>query len=350
VLYRKLFRRKPFIKAQIDEVHLDQLAREWLEQQKNLSLDIHMFMSLYKTLGNDLATRILYLYFIEKKNSSFFQYVNHVPSKPFNNKKNIKFVIIPGMYYREYPEIGSDGKLFIDIAKRLGFITEIVNTDSLGMASQNSGIIKKVLDSSCEDEVWLISLSRGSLEVRGYLQKYANVIPKNIRGWINIGGICFGTKLADIQLVNWYKRLVTKIGCPILDIDYHGLAELTTYFPSWQSIFPNPKQLAMIHVIGMPLSCHMSKQLQARYLRLSEFGPNDGMILLQDYLKLPGMIYPLWGVDHLLRSPIVSELVYKLYYIIHHQCYKEFNSENQINSTAFYSNQLNVVHAEGGSI
>lgn len=349
MLYRKIFRRRPFIKSQIDEIYLDQLAHEWFEKHYDFTFDNQSYTHLYKTVGNDLATRILYLYFIEKKNAAFFQYINHLSTTPFENKKNIKFVIVPGMYYREYPEMGSDGKLFIDIAKRLGFVTEMVNTDSLGMASQNSSMIKEVMDASCEDEIWLISLSRGSLEVRGYLQKHIASLPKNLRGWINIGGICFGTKLADRQFENGYKKLATRLGCFFLDINYQGLVELT-HLPNWQPPFPDLKQLAMIHVVGMPLSCHISKPLQKRYLRLSELGPNDGMILLSDYLNLPGMVYPLWGVDHLLRSSTVSELVYKLYYIIYHECYKEFNSENQISHAAFISNEFNTVYSESRSI
>jgi hypothetical protein len=64
-----------------------------------------------------------------------------------------------------------------------------------------------------------------------------------------------------------------------------------------------PAHLQMISVVGFPLRRHMTSGLGRRcYDRVAAFGPNDGVIVLADACSQPGVVYPIWGADHLLRS------------------------------------------------
>jgi hypothetical protein len=64
-----------------------------------------------------------------------------------------------------------------------------------------------------------------------------------------------------------------------------------------------PPHLQLISLVGFPLRQHMTSGLGRRcYDRVACHGPNDGVIVLSDVCAQPGLIYPIWGADHLLRS------------------------------------------------
>lgn len=339
---KKLLHRKLFLEAQLDEVHLDEKARECLKQLNSI-LTVDQFTEMQDKLGLDLATRILYLYITENRQRHFIEAVDKIPVTQVNNQKKIKIMIVPGMHYQEHPEIGADGKLASDIAIKLGFEVELINIKSQGTVKQNVSIIQQAIAANHSKKIWLISLSKGSLEVRNYLQQIGTA-PEHLRGWVSIGGICFGSKLADFKLATRKQRIINRLLCKLLGIDYAVIPELSTHYPAWKKDFVIPDHMTMINVVAMPLKSHISRLLQTRYQRLSLFGSNDGMILLQDYLQLPGFIYPIWGADHMMRNPNIGALLYKLYYFIHHQCYKDLNHEKQVISVASTAYDLHSIH------
>ena len=61
------------------------------------------------------------------------------------------------------------------------------------------------------------------------------------------------------------------------------------------------------------LASHVEKSMHTRFLMLKHLGPNDGMVLLPDVLWLPGVVYPVLGVDHFFRGSQISTLVYRLF-------------------------------------
>ena len=102
--------------------------------------------------------------------------------------------------------------------------------------------------------------------------------------------------------------------------------------PQWQQPWPQWPGLTQIHLVAFPLSTTISLQVQSRYAKLSQHGPNDGVVLLKDCLRMPGAIYPIWGTDHMMRTPIMGSLFHKLCYFIHHQRYKDLNDEKSDHS------------------
>jgi hypothetical protein len=324
MLLRKYFRRRLYLNSHINDVTLVKNANEWLHKN-NYQLNYAGFSNLHKEIGLDLATQILYQYFTEYKQNQFFNLINQIPIVPFQNEKKIIFLIIPGMFYKERPELGSDGALFSQIAGSLGFEVKIVNTKSLGAISENMPIIEEAISALNDREAWLVSLSRGSLEVRAHLQQTA--LSDRVSGWLNINGSCFGTLLADYQTNTWHKRLSSRILSLVSGIKYKGLSELKTTNPAWAKDFSVPNKMKLIHLVGFPFTSTVTLQVQNRFKRLSQDGPNDGVVLLKDYLRTPGLIYPIWGTDHMMRVPNMATLFYKLCYFIHHQCYKDIHYE-----------------------
>lgn len=348
--FRKLFYKPLFLHPLVDEISLDQNARNWLARQSP-PLNDTIFAGLHHELDLDLATRILYQYFIENKHRNFFELINKIPVTLFSNEKRIKLIIIPGMYYREHPEIGADGKLIVDIAHQLGFNIEYINVHSLGSIKRNAELIHQALLKSSEEEVWLVSLSKGSLEVRLCLQQWMqHNFPINLRGWINVGGIYFGTQLANIARSTISRRVLSRIMGHLLGIQPEVVLEISANYSEWRQNLIFPDHFTQIHTVGMPLACHIHKSLQKRYQRLSEFGPNDGMILLTDYLRLGGFVYPLWGVDHLMRYTKISELLYKLFYVINFKLYKEIKNEKMVSNNIVGVNNLGYSSDSCGSI
>jgi len=322
MLLRKYFRRRLYLNSHINDVTLTKNANEWL-YKNNYQLNYAGFSTLHEEVGLDLATHILYQYLTEHKQDQFFNLINQIPIAPFQNGKKIIFLIIPGMFYKERPELGSDGALFSQIAGSLGFEVKMVNTKSLGAISENIPIIEEAIAALNDRDIWLVSLSRGSLEVRAHLQQAA--LSDKVNGWLNINGSCFGTLLADYQTNTWYKRLISRILSVASGMKYEGLSELKA--TAWGKDFIVPKKMTLIHLVGFPFTSTVSLQVQNRFKRLSQHGPNDGIVLLKDYLRTPGLIYPIWGTDHMMRVPNMATLFYKLCYFIHHQCYKDIHYE-----------------------
>lgn len=325
MLYRKYFQRRLYLNAHKDDVELTRAAKKWLDENQ---LTYDSYIALHEQIDIDLATHILYVYLTEYKQPSFFNLLNQLPVSHFNNHQKIKFLIIPGMFYQERPEMGSDGALFASIAHRLGFEVEVVKTKSLGAISHNIPIILQAIEANQSNALWLVSLSRGSLEVRACLQKLMNPnLIKSIQGWLNINGSCYGTFLADYQLSSWPKRILARSLCSIFDMDYQGINEMRATNPNWIQNFPACDSMTLIHLAAFPYSSTVSLQVQSRYARLCQYGPNDGVVLLKDYLRTPGYIYPILGVDHMMRSPKMGTLFYKLCYLIENQVYRDVNYE-----------------------
>jgi len=104
--------------------------------------------------------------------------------------------------------------------------------------------------------------------------------------------------------------------CLALGTSFSSVTELRTDHPFWQEPFVPAPHLTVINLVGIPLGCHVQKALVARYRRLGLLGPNDGFVLLPTAVIHPGPIYPIWGSDHLFRSPQVSPLLYRLFNLL----------------------------------
>lgn len=265
--------------------------------------------------GVEIATAALYHYFRNHRDKAFNADIESLPASRFTATRKIKLLIVPGLFYEEHPELGGDGSLVAEVAARNGFEVERIRTRSRGSIQRNILLLEKHLSQESHPEVWLVSFSRGSAEVRSYLQS-TDRLPPNLRGWINVSGIVAGTALADDKLSSPLKRLWYRMLCACARIDYTLLEELCSRHALWQKDLHLPAAFHVIHVAGFPLAGHVHARLYGKHRILSKTGPNDGVTSLSDFLGFPGSVYPVWGGDHFSRFSNVSSYVYRLCWYI----------------------------------
>jgi len=301
----------------------DEVALAARSRQQLISLSSPPTKAEILSLGNnssaDLATRIFYDWLV-LSHGDFISMLNAFPSDNIRpTRHDVKILVLPGMFYKEHPEVGADGGLAVEIARRFGFDAVQLEFDSTGSVTDNSRILYEYVVRVAQDDIWLLSLSKGSSDARHCLQNYP--FNSKIKGWINVAGIYKGSPLADMKLSTPLRRAMSRMLCALVGVDYQTLCELKTTHPFWQrSDWPSP--LEMIHVVPVPLAAHVQGALRARHRQLLRKGPNDGFIPVTDVLSMPGHVYPVWGSDHFLRTPELSPLLYRLFNYISHKTHK----------------------------
>ncbi len=301
-------KRSRFLAAATDEVALLQQAQQLLDQGQSAP---HQNI--------DLATACLYRQLLQSEKADLYHQLKQLPAKPSKTQQPVKLLIIPSFFYQEYPEVGGDGQLAQSIATAHGFSSEVVAIKSRGSVTENKAIIRQVLAQQDHPNLWLLSISKGTADLRACLQEYTtDDWPQNITGWINFSGIFSGSILADHRINSTIKRGFLKTICQLAGVNYRLVEELQTSHEYWQQPMSFLDQMAMIHVVGLPLRSHVQPMLAHRFAKLAAQGPTDGMIDLSAVQDYPGQILPLWGHDHFIRGPQVCQLLYQLCYHINH--------------------------------
>jgi len=310
-----MLRRKLFAQAIGDEVLLRQQAKLLLVDKK-IPLDKADLEKIGRQYGVDMATCCYYESLLQSGHGLFknkidrFAVTDNVTIKPLSQK--IKILLIPGMFYKEHPEMGGDGMLILSIAKQRGFDVQTIPVLSKGSMLKNVKIINEYMQQEIATSIWFVSISKGSGELRYYLQNYP--VPASVKGCLSIAGIHQGSPHAIEKRSNRLKRSLYKLLCKFSRIDYQVLEELDPNHAIWKNKHRNDT-LEYIHLVPIPLYSHLQALVIKRYERLLRlcYQPNDGIVPIADVNALPGKIYPLWGVDHFVRTSQISELLYKFF-------------------------------------
>lgn len=265
---------------------------------------------------HDLALALLYRACFRGPNGEFLRQVARLPNGLAPLNRAVRVLIVPGLNFRQHPEMGADGRLLADIARRLGAKAEILEVNPRGAVSANGAMIAERLARLNDEPVWLISVSKGSADLRAAYSLIGRW-PKGVSGWINLSGIFQGTPHADrvtqSAFRHWLHRTLLRLGGAAFD----NIEELRTDSPLWRLPVAPPSPERMVHVLGFPPSWSVEMRFARYYLRLREnFGPNDGLTPLTECFDYPGRIFPVWGADHFMRNPDLSVLIYKLFHFI----------------------------------
>ncbi len=258
-------------------------------------------------LGIELATAILLdRVACSPVHAPFINQIEAIRKSLVSRRAKIaaRLVIVPGAYYKEYPEIGGDGRILRAVADRLGCPMELIPTASVGGLQKNARLINSVIRASREKNVILLSLSKGSADVKAALAlPDAAEAFAHVKAWVDLCGITHGTPLTARLENSRLLTLITRLIFWLRGHDFQFARDLTTRAGGPLDRWPHmPEHLRIIHVAGFPLPQHLSAPLlQRNYRRLIHLGPNDGCGLLAHAREWPGLIYPLWGVDHYLR-------------------------------------------------
>jgi hypothetical protein len=220
-----------------------------------------------------------------------------------------KVFIAPAAFFRELPRFGGDGRVVAAAARQAGFDVALLPVESAGSVTENAARIADALAAEPCDPLVVVSLSKGSADVRLALERLGGA-PPNLRAWVQICGLLRGSPIIDAILDSRLRRTVLRAYLVALRADLSVCAELRAGAGSPLSRDVRaPDGVDVVNVVGFPLASHLRGNTLRRYRELRALGPNDGSTLLADALLLPGSIYPVWGADHYFRVPEASTLL-----------------------------------------
>lgn len=285
---------------EISEADLLRQAADWLSTRRLESAGLR---ELARQRGLDFATAVLY--------QSLRQSPRHGPlisrldeAALSELRLDADVVIVPGAFYKEKPGTGADGRRIQDLARRLGYETVIVPLHSFAKVEENAALLAGCLRERRQRPVILVSHSKAATEIRHLLaQSDAAALFRHVRAWIDLSGLFLGTPIIGWLRGHPVNRWLVRLAFRWKGYAFSALDEIDRdACPPWPDALAAAPHLEVIHVVGFPLQRHLTTPLARRgHRRLSPLGPNDGLILLEDVLALPGRVYPLWGADHYLR-------------------------------------------------
>jgi len=306
--------RQLYLSAPVDEIELAARVLPLIQALDGHLPDTAFFQKLSAQEGLDYATMALHLAIRRMNgNRKFISELESMPINPDTSDSGQRVVLIPALFYAEHPEVGADGQIALDVARKLGFDAVRAPTKSMGSMSGNAVILHEFLHSLPPRPTILVSLSRGTGEVRLFFDRFQNdAVLESIQGWVNICGLVNGTPIHDMKTRNRWETLKYRAIVALLGGKFSDFLDLCTTHPHWRRPLMIPPHVTVINALGTPLPCHMQTHLMGRYRSLAAFGPNDGMNVCRNAL-LPGCTYPIWGADHFFRSYEVSSFLYRLF-------------------------------------
>jgi hypothetical protein len=218
---------------------------------------------------------------------------------------DVRLAIVPGAFYREHAHSGADGRTVREEAGRLGWPVDLIPVASTGSILGNAAEICRWLAARRDCRIVLVSLSKGGSDLKLALrQPGAGEVFRRVAAWINLCGILDGTPMADWMLSRHPGAVLNRLYYRVLGVDLEFLRDLRRGPGSLLAAeLEIPAHLQMISIVGFPQRRHLTSAMARRcHARLAVHGPNDGVIVLADACSLPGLIYPVWGADHYLRS------------------------------------------------
>lgn len=215
----------------------------------------------------------------------------------------VRLVLVPGLFYRDYPQTGADGAFLKAVAGELGLEVETVPVDgSTGLDASADAINDWLATRAGARPVLLFSLSMGTNEVRHALTRTGAARAfASVRAWISISGLPFGSVAADLTLANPLRRGIVRAWCRFKGWHFDNLRDVLRHRPG--APFELPAHLRFVQIAAFPQRAHLRDRRSRRLQRwLAVRGPNDGFALLDELAGLPGDLYPVWGVDHYLNG------------------------------------------------
>jgi hypothetical protein len=213
-------------------------------------------------------------------------------------------VLVPGVFYKDYPHTGADGAVLKSVAASMSIPVVTIPVDgSEGLETAAALVNTGLLDvARSATSIILVSLSKGSAEVRLALTKpEAKQAFHRVAAWISVSGLPLGTPSLENVLRNPLRRFFIKALCAVKGWKLDTLRELLRHRPD--AAMPIPGHVMFVQVAAFPLASHLNDRRSRRLQRqLSQFGPNDGFALLAELAALPGYMYPVWSADHYLRG------------------------------------------------
>ena len=261
----------------------------------------HVVREINNRFGTDMATAVLYLHFESKLKEESTGAILNQPDTA--NDRPLLVAIAPGAFYKEHPEIGADGRDLIELSKQCSWECECIACESLGTLNQNAAVINEYLERKMRSHrLILVSLSKGASDARVARSLRPDLFDA-LQGWVSISGVVHGTRMANWLLDRWRLRPTLKMMLWYHQADEQALADLR-YGPEQPLSAPfRETRFPLIHVAAFPLRRHLSCwRARLWHRRFRRRGPTDSVVMLEDLLRLPGIVIPVWGADHYMQS------------------------------------------------
>ena len=266
-------------------------------------LDVTTLRSLVQRQGLDETTQVLYQSIRESAaHGPAIRAIDRMCDPADHIDGNLKVIIVPGLLYREYPGSGADGRMLIEAARQLGWDYEVISTASTGRLVENAEVLLRYLENNSDRPLVLASISKGGSEIAAAMQldplgqRFASVV-----GWVDVCGIIFGSPVIDfiarqrLRMLGFRALFAVRRWsfASVLDMRYDGMLAAG---------FEAPDHINIVHAVGFPAEEDFTLEKLRRFHRqIGALGPNDGVILLHDALRAPGIVYPVRGADHYMR-------------------------------------------------
>ncbi|MBT8098394.1 MAG: hypothetical protein KJO82_01520, partial [Gammaproteobacteria bacterium] len=164
--------RRLFAAPMSDELALAEQASARLAELGPTMPDAAAINAIAGAADANLASRVLYEALLrDPGRGAFIREIDAALVGTVAVQNAPLLIIVPGMFYREYPEIGADGELIAGIATKFGLNVLNAPTSSLGSIRENLEILHNFLTREVRRDFWLVSMSRGSAEVKWLLQR-----------------------------------------------------------------------------------------------------------------------------------------------------------------------------------
>lgn len=257
--------------------------------------------------GLDFATALLYQTMRQRApHAAFADGIDRLRREPVRPVPagNTLIGIVPAAFYRQMPHTGADGRVIARAAASLGLPSALIPIKSTGTLAENAAIIRDWLKSHPQRRILLCSLCKGGADIKYALgQPGAGPDFSPVSAWVNICGSVHGSPFAQWLLTTKPRFIAAWVYFKCQRHDFRMLRELVPA-PAGPlaPALALPPGLTLVNIAGFPLRRHLSNGFMRRcHGFISDYGPNDGGILLADVCRLPGTLYPVWGADHYLR-------------------------------------------------
>ena len=234
------------------------------------------------------------------------------PLRAPRSSPRLRIVVVPTLFWREHPEIGGDGQLVLDVARRLGFTAERAPLRSVGGLEENGERLLAHLE-QLDAPLALVSLSKGGFDVKRLVARFAgDPTLERVSAWANVAGLTGGSPLVDRLFRHPALRLFWDLylrwhGGSLASLRGLGASQAEAREPA-----AAPAHWRVLSLPALPLRGHLLPGAVRGFERLAHLGPNDGLVPFWNAVVAGGEIGALWGCDHYVRRPGLDRLIANL--------------------------------------
>lgn len=212
-------------------------------------------------------------------------------------------LFVPGWLYKSDMTTGADFARFRTLLSRHGARVGLIETGENRSVEENARLVEAQIRrfAASRQQLILVSGSKGSPEVALALSALRDdPAGRQVKAWLNIGGLLRGTRLSDMGLrwpACWFVYLAV-----LPDRSFEGIKSLSTAQSTARlNALRFPQGTLVVNYLGIPLSGQVSDKARGGYARLRADGPNDGLTYLVDAIARDSVTIPELGADHFFR-------------------------------------------------